>query len=169
MSDIRSIKNTREQITKRLSEEIKFPHWKDWRWQVKNSVREIHLFENLLGIRFDLQRKEELRNTVKKFPLSITPYYLSLIDINDYENDPIYKQSFPSPLELNIGRYDVYDPLAEEKTARYPVSFTAILTGSSFISAIYAQSTAGTAPVREKSETGTLFRAETNFSTDSAT
>ena len=65
--------------------------------------------------------------TIEKFPLSITPYYLSLIDVNDYKNDPIFRQAFPSPSELVVENYELADPLAEDKdspcgciTHRYP-------------------------------------------------
>lgn len=64
---------------------------------------------------------------MKKFPLSITPYYLSLIDTEDFRNDPIFRQAFPSPDELNVERHDMADSLAEDKdspvsgiTHRYP-------------------------------------------------
>ena len=59
--------------------------------------------------------------------MSITPYYLSLIDTKEYDSDPIFKQSFPNPLELTIQKNDIKDPLAEDKdssvlniTQRYP-------------------------------------------------
>ena len=47
--------------------------------------------------------------------------------MNDYQNDPIFKQAFPSPQELIIENYELSDPLAEDKdspcsciTHRYP-------------------------------------------------
>jgi len=70
--------------------------WKDWNWQLKHSIRDIETFERLLGIKFELTEKEKLKETLEKFPLSITPYYLSLIDSDDFRNDPIFLQSFPS-------------------------------------------------------------------------
>jgi len=69
----------------------------------------------------------ELEETIQTFPMSITPYYLSLIDVDDYENDPIFMQSFPSVNELQVELYDMQDPLAEDTdspvagiTHRYP-------------------------------------------------
>ncbi|PKH44565.1 lysine 2,3-aminomutase, partial [Dehalococcoides mccartyi] len=62
-----------------------------------------------------------------KFPMSITPYYFSLIDRKNYENDPVFIQSVPSAAELNFSCYDKEDPLAEDVdspapgiTHRYP-------------------------------------------------
>lgn len=102
-------------------------NWKDWKWQIKHSIRDIDTFEKITGIKFDEEKRSELDKTVNKFPLSITPYYLSLIDTQSYLNDPIYKQCFPSISELIVEEYDMKDPLAEEKdspvkgiTHRYP-------------------------------------------------
>lgn len=102
-------------------------HWTDWKWQVRHTVRDIESFERLLGVKFpDLERRAFGR-TVDKFPMAVTPYYLSLIEADDYRNDPIFLQAFPSPRELEIGRFDMKDPLHEDKdspaegiTHRYP-------------------------------------------------
>lgn len=101
--------------------------WEDWKWQVRKAIKDIDRFEELTGIKFSKKQRKVLDNTVAKFPLSITPYYLSLIDTNNYENDPIFRQSFPSSKELLISRYDIQDPLDEEcdspvsgLTHRYP-------------------------------------------------
>jgi lysine 2,3-aminomutase len=102
-------------------------YWKDWRWQIRHVVRDIDTFQQLLGITFDPAERERLEETIQKFPFSITPYYLSLIDVNDYKNDPIFRQAFPSPKELIVEHYELSDPLAEDKdspcsciTHRYP-------------------------------------------------
>ncbi len=101
--------------------------WKDWHWQIKHTIKDIDTFEKLLGIKFEPDEKKKLEETVSKFPLSITPYYLSLIDTEDFRNDPVYRQAFPSPSELIMNKYDMLDPLAEDKdspapgiTHRYP-------------------------------------------------
>jgi|SRR3972149_1711613 len=116
-----------QEIAERISPTTMVSHWKDWKWQLKHSIRDIHTFEKLTAIKFKENEKKLLVETIKKFPISITPYYLSLIDANDYENDPIFKQSFPSALESVIDKYDMKDPLFEEKdspvhglTHRYP-------------------------------------------------
>jgi lysine 2,3-aminomutase len=101
--------------------------WKDWNWQLKHSIRDIETFERLLGINFEPPEKEKLKETLDKFPLSITPYYLSLIDSEDFRNDPIFLQSFPSPEELTVSVDELEDPLSEDTdspvegiTHRYP-------------------------------------------------
>ncbi len=101
--------------------------WKDWNWQLQHAVRDIASFENLLDVKFDAEERRELVRTLQKFPLSITPYYLSLINGEDFRSDPIFKQAFPSPAELILDRQDMNDPLAEDQdspapgiTHRYP-------------------------------------------------
>jgi lysine 2,3-aminomutase len=99
---------------------------KDWQWQ-KNVVRDIATVERLLGIQFGKENRQQLEQTLGKFPMRITPYYLSLVDVKDYEHDPIFLQSVPSVHELIVGKYDMFDPLEEDKdcpadciTHRYP-------------------------------------------------
>ncbi|MGM0567962.1 MAG: lysine 2,3-aminomutase [Elusimicrobiota bacterium] len=106
-------------------QENKPPEWKDYKWHLKHTIRDIDTFEKLTGI--EIENREEIEKTLAKFPLSITPYYLSLMDTENYKKDPIFIQSFPSINELLITREDMEDPLHEEKdssaqniTHRYP-------------------------------------------------
>jgi lysine 2,3-aminomutase len=94
--------------------------WFDWKWQARHVIKDINTFERLLKIKFEPEKRKKLEETLDKFPLSITPYYLSLINTSDLENDPIYKQSFPSPSELTIENSDLNDPLAEDKDSPVP-------------------------------------------------
>ncbi|NCC87092.1 MAG: lysine 2,3-aminomutase [Clostridia bacterium] len=101
--------------------------WNDWKWQVSNTIRKIDTVEKILGITFPEEDKKQYAEVLEKFPMAITPYYLSLIDTEDYKNDPIFKQAFPDIRELHIAEYDMADPLAEDKdspvegiTHRYP-------------------------------------------------
>ncbi|MFP4106761.1 MAG: lysine 2,3-aminomutase [Phycisphaerae bacterium] len=118
---------TQEKIAKKLSPETFQSNWKDWRWQLRHSVKDIETFEKLLGIKFEGEEREKLVQTLDKFPLSITPYYLSLIDREDFRNDPVYLQAFPCPGELIVGKSEMSDPLHEDAdspapgiTHRYP-------------------------------------------------
>ncbi len=102
-------------------------NWRDWKWQMKHCIRDLDTFQKLLGIELPEETQEAFKQTVKKFPMSITPYYLSLIDTDNLENDPVFKQSFPSPLELAISKSEMSDPLHEDKDSpvtglmhRYP-------------------------------------------------
>jgi len=101
--------------------------WKDWKWQMRHAIRTIDQFEHLTGIILSSDEKIRLSKVVEIFPLSITPYYLSLIDTENYSTDPVFLQSFPSVHELNIDSNDMRDPLSEDHdspvkgiTHRYP-------------------------------------------------
>lgn len=101
--------------------------WRDWKWQIRHQVRDIETFENLLGVVFEEDERARLTETVSRFPIAITPYYLSLIDTDEIANDPIFKQAFPSPDELVTFSSEMADPLGEDKdspapgiTHRYP-------------------------------------------------
>ncbi len=102
-------------------------NWNDWRWQVKHRVRNVEDFEKLLDIELPAKVREESHSITEVFPMAITPYYLSLINTEDIENDPVFRQSFPSIKELIISKADMDDPLHEDKdspveglTHRYP-------------------------------------------------
>jgi len=94
--------------------------WFDWRWQIQHTIRDIATFEKVTGISFDKKTKGKLQKTVERFPLAITPYYCSLIDVLDYEQDPIFKQAFPSVSELESSRGDMSDPLHEDSDSPVP-------------------------------------------------
>jgi len=107
-------------IAEKIDKNSEKSNWKDWKWQLRNAIRDLETFERLTGITFPQDERAELERTLDRFPLSITPYYLSLIDKEDYKNDPVFMQAFPSPSELRISRYDMSDPLAEDKDSPVP-------------------------------------------------
>jgi lysine 2,3-aminomutase len=102
------------------SPDVTLSNWRDWRWQLKHSIQDIETVEELLGTRFNEPEKKKLQLTLKRFPLSITPYYLSLVDAEDFRNDPVFMQAFPSPRELEIEKHDMSDPLAEDRDSPVP-------------------------------------------------
>ena len=116
-----------EQMVKTIDKNGHASSWQDWRWQMRHAVRDLASFEAALGIQLDAETREKFDRTVQKFPMSVTPYYLSLIDTEDYANDPVFQQCFPSPLELITVGSEMDDPLHEEAdspapciTHRYP-------------------------------------------------
>lgn len=101
--------------------------WKDWHWQLKHCITDVDSFEALLGISLTSNEKHKIEMTLRKFPMAVTPYYLSLIDRDDFRNDPVFRQAFPDVRELEIEACDMADPLAEDQdspvagiTHRYP-------------------------------------------------
>ncbi|MCX7829643.1 MAG: KamA family radical SAM protein [Acidobacteria bacterium] len=84
--------------------------WNDYRWQLKNRISDLSTLDHFLKI------KKETFNKLKKYEtklnISITPYYLSLINPKD-KNDPVKKQCVPLPEEFECGE-GLIDPLAEK-------------------------------------------------------
>lgn len=109
-----------QDIAEKIEPQAEIKQWKDWKWQVRHSIRTIEEFENLTGIHFDDLEKEELEKTINRFPLSITPYYLSLINVENFRHDPVYKQSFLDSRELLISPCEMKDPLAEDHDSPVP-------------------------------------------------
>lgn len=114
-------------LKRNVGANITVAEWLDYKWQLRNSIKTVDAFEALTGIKFSAAEREEIEQTIAKFPLNITPYYASLIDKDNYQNDPIFKQAFPRVEELEICKYDMADPLHEDKdsptkgiTHRYP-------------------------------------------------
>ena len=114
-------------LAERIDADAVLANWRDWRWQHRHTIKTVKEFEKYSSISFDADMRKKLMKTVEKFPLSITPYYFSLIDQEDYENDPIFRQSFPAVGELMVSSCDMKDPLHEDKdspapniTHRYP-------------------------------------------------
>lgn len=102
-------------------------HWSDWKWQMKHCVTSLDQAETLLGVTLPDTIRAQFGATAEQFPMSITPYYLSLVKTDTIENDPIFKQSFPVINELDVMRSDMSDPLHEDEdspvegvTHRYP-------------------------------------------------
>jgi lysine 2,3-aminomutase len=118
MKEIYNMKQ--QEVAQKMEDDVTKKKWMDWKWQMKNLVRDIETFEKISGITFEDEKRKQLVQTIQKFPLSITPYYLSLIDSDNYEWDPIFKQSFADPEELIVSKYDIKDPLAEDKDSPVP-------------------------------------------------
>ena len=109
-----------QEVAESLRDSASKSDWTNWKWHIRHAIKTVDDFERVLGVTFPEQKKKQFEQTVRKFPLSVSPYYLSLIDVDDYENDPIFLQSFPSPEELKIDKHDMTDPLHEDKDSPVP-------------------------------------------------
>ncbi|MGM0472083.1 MAG: lysine 2,3-aminomutase [Bacillota bacterium] len=91
--------------------------WADWQWQMEHRITSA----NELQKRFDIsdQQVAEIEEARKIFPMSITPYYASLIDFDD-EFCPIKMQAVPQKRELKEFNYEMDDPLHEEEDSPVP-------------------------------------------------
>jgi lysine 2,3-aminomutase len=113
--------SAQQEIADQLDDEkIAVTKWKDWKWQLRNCIKTVDQFEDLLNIKLDEKHRKKIELTIRKFPMAITPYYLSLIDSRVYLNDPVFRQAFPAPEELEVLRHDMADPLDEDKDSPVP-------------------------------------------------
>ncbi len=67
----------------------------------------IHTVEDLLPhLPLSMEEQNRMTDILDRFPLAVTPYYLSLIDFSD-PNDPIRKMAIPSIAETDLsGSFD---------------------------------------------------------------
>lgn len=98
--------------------------WNDWRWQAQNRIETIDELKAYVGL--TAEEEEGINRCLERFRMAITPYYLSLIDLND-PNDPIRKQAIPNAAELYFAPEEDADSLHEDTdspvkglTHRYP-------------------------------------------------
>lgn len=109
-----------QKLAKKIDSDVSRSNWRNWKWQLKHRITLPDDVARLLELNFSKEKQDQIGETIGKFPLSITPYYLSLIDTNNFENDPIFLQSVPSIQELSISNADMTDPLHEEKDSPVP-------------------------------------------------
>jgi lysine 2,3-aminomutase len=116
-----------KKMKKLLADQDDIKLWYDWKWQLKHQIHDVNMLEKLLDVKFGKAKRAAMKKTIEKFPMSITPYYLSLVNPENIEFDPIFKQSCPSVDELSLSNEDLEDPLHEDKdspvegiTHRYP-------------------------------------------------
>jgi lysine 2,3-aminomutase len=106
--------------------------WNDWKWQFRNRITTIEQLTQFIPL--SAEEQTQLRLVTMRYPLSVTPFYLSLIDPDDPE-DPVRKQAIPSALEMTLGSMGLEDPLDEKKDTvvpglvhRYPDRVLLVLT-----------------------------------------
>ena len=91
--------------------------WNDWKWQFRNRITRVEQLTQFISL--STEEQAQLRLVTMRYPLSVTPYYLSLIDPDD-PDDPIRKQTIPSAMEMTMGSMGVEDPLGEKKDTAVP-------------------------------------------------
>ena len=91
--------------------------WEDWHWQLRNAFRTRDQLERVITLTRDEQRSFSMSE--RPFPVSITPYYMSLMDV-DNPDDPLRKTVVPRDLEHVRGPGEFWDPLGEDDHAPAP-------------------------------------------------
>lgn len=106
--------------------------WNDWKWHFQNRITTIEELSRFIPL--SNKQVTQLKLVTAKYPLSVTPYYLSLINLDD-PNDAIKKQAVPSFEEITLAGMGMEDPLDERGESvvpglvhRYPDRVLMVLT-----------------------------------------
>ncbi|MFH0766862.1 MAG: lysine 2,3-aminomutase [Bacillota bacterium] len=103
----------RKQFFSQVSDE----NWNDWKWQTSNRIKTAKDLKKYIGLSKD--EEDSILQVLGHLRMAITPYYLTLIN-PDNPNCPIRQQAIPLGSELIVGKYDLYDPLAEDHDSPVP-------------------------------------------------
>ena len=93
---------------KRFFGHVSEENWRDWRWHFRNRITTIEELSKFVPLSSKEQSRLKLVTT--KYPFAVTPYYLTLIDVDD-PNDPIRRQAIPSFDEIGLVGMGQEDPL----------------------------------------------------------
>lgn len=91
--------------------------WTDWRWQLRNRIRDLAGAERLF--RLTESEREAIVRRSGMLPLGITPYYASLIDPEDPEQ-AIRRTKIPTMAEFERSGDECEDPLGEDAHSPLP-------------------------------------------------
>lgn len=102
-----------ERVVDEEKQEIIIEEIPEWVKLLRGSIVNAEQLASALSIDID---KSRIREIIKKYPMRINSYYLSLIKEKD---DPIWKQCIPDKREL-MDMHGVEDPLCEETSSPIP-------------------------------------------------
>jgi lysine 2,3-aminomutase len=115
-------------------ENVQGDDWHNWRWQIENRIHTLSQLAGILNV--SLPKTDKYKDVIETYRFSVTPYYLSLIDLSD-EKDPLRLQCLPDPRELDYLPGSSDDPLEEERDMvvpglihRYPDRCLAMVTNT---------------------------------------
>jgi lysine 2,3-aminomutase len=110
------------------------PRSGDWKWQIKNRITSFAEIRKLIDL--TPEEKEGFKKSKGRLAMAITPYFFSLIDMED-PTCPIRKQAVPRIEELTVSPGEMVDPCGEDSHSpvpglvhRYPDRVLLIVTGS---------------------------------------
>lgn len=107
----------RNRFRQRFYPSVSARQWNNWRWQMRNRIRDLKTLERLVVLTND--ERDAIARCHTGLPMSITPYYASLMDRDDLA-DPIRRCMIPLSAEFNrvVGERD--DPLGERAHSPVP-------------------------------------------------
>lgn len=102
---------------KEMFPEVTDEQWNDWRWQVRNRIETLEDLKKYINLTAD--EEEGVKKSLATLRMAITPYYLSLVDVNNPEC-PVRKQAIPTAMEVHHADADLLDPLHEDEDSPVP-------------------------------------------------
>ncbi|MBN1561501.1 hypothetical protein EH223_07045, partial [candidate division KSB1 bacterium] len=91
--------------------------WNDWRWQLRNRIKDLQGLENLLIL--SESERQAVNQHTGPLPVSITPYYASLIDPEN-PRQPIRRTVVSVNDEYHFSPEESIDPLGEDGHSPVP-------------------------------------------------
>ncbi|WP_423363698.1 lysine 2,3-aminomutase [Mycoplasma sp. P36-A1] len=101
----------------KLFPEVTDEQWNDWKWQLQNRIETIEDLQKYVDL--TESELEGASKTLGTLRMSITPYYISIINPDD-PHDPVRKQAVPLEAELHKAAADLDDPLHEDVDSPVP-------------------------------------------------
>ncbi len=92
-------------------------NWNDWKWHFRNRITSVDELAKFIPL--SAKEQAQLKLVTLKYPISITPYYLSLIHAYD-RDDPVRKEAVPSFDEIALASLGMEDPLEERRHSAVP-------------------------------------------------
>jgi lysine 2,3-aminomutase len=102
---------------KTLYPDVADKEWNSWYWQARNRIRTLEQLEQALTLSDD--ERSALSQSGTMLPVSITPYYLSLVSRDD-SHQPLRRTVIPTPQELIRSPGEADDPLGEDHDSPVP-------------------------------------------------
>jgi lysine 2,3-aminomutase len=91
--------------------------WNDWRWQSRHRIRRLAQIETMLSL--SAEEREALVQGDTMLPVGISPYYMSLLDVDD-PHHPLRRTVVPTIHEFVRTEGEADDPLAEDRHSPVP-------------------------------------------------
>jgi lysine 2,3-aminomutase len=92
--------------------------WANWKWQMSHRLTSLEEVAQVVAL--TPEERDGILRATSDFPLSITPYYASLMDPLD-PACPVRRLAVPTSHELNLSPEEREDPLDEEADAPVPL------------------------------------------------
>ena len=108
---------SRTAFRRRFFPEATAAQWNDWRWQLQNRIRTLEQASRIVEL--SPAEVAALSAPEAGLPMSVTPYYMSLLDPRD-PNHPLRRCMIPTDKEWTVCPGEAIDPLGEEGHSPVP-------------------------------------------------